>query len=50
MDFTTLHLIAKDSTGKESKKTIISNDAYAVASLVEKLIAKIEHARSSLMK
>lgn len=34
---------------EEQKKIIISNDAFAVVDLIEKLINKLEHARLSLM-
>jgi hypothetical protein len=43
---------AKDETIKDKKeaaKTILSNDAYAISELVERLINKIEHTRCSLM-
>ena len=33
-----------------SKKIVLSNDAFAIAEFIEKLIDKIEHARVSLMK
>jgi hypothetical protein len=41
----------KDLTAKtaEEAKTIISNDAYAVADLIKQLIDKVEHARLSLI-
>ena len=34
---------------QEEAKTIISNDAFAVADLIDKLISKIEHTRLSLI-
>ena len=34
----------------EKGKTVLSNDAYALGSMVEKLLNKIEHARVSLIK
>lgn len=48
--YTTLDLIAKDSKGIESEKTIISNDVYAISEFICELINKIEHTRVSLMK
>ena len=34
----------------EKGKTVLSNDAYALGSMVEKLLNKIEHTRLSLIK
>jgi hypothetical protein len=48
--YTTQSKITADKDGIEAKKTIISDDAYAVADLISDLIIKIEHARLSLMK
>lgn len=39
--YTTNELITADKTGIEAKKTIISNDAYAVGELIENLIREI---------
>ena len=33
----------------EAKKTILSNDAYALGEVLESLLNKIEHVRCSLM-
>ena len=46
--YTTDELIAKDS--KESGKTIISNEGYAICDIIEDLIKKIERTRTSLIK
>jgi hypothetical protein len=49
MDFTTSEIAAKDPTGTKDK-TIISNDAYAVADMLDKLIKQLEVSRiTSLM-
>jgi len=46
--YTTQEKIEKDKTGKEEKKTILSNDAYAVCEFLKALINKIENTRLSL--
>jgi len=38
------------SDEKQTKKTILSTDAYAIGEMIDKLIKKIEHVRTSLMK
>ena len=38
--YTTTEKIDVDQTGLEAKKTIISNDAYAISDMIEKLINK----------
>lgn len=48
--YTTTEKITADKDGIEDKKTIISNDAFAVGELLTALINKIEHARISLIK
>ena len=40
--YTTVEKIAADKVGIENKKTIISNDAYAITETIDCLIRKIE--------
>lgn len=47
--YTTQEKIDKDTEGKEDKKTILSNDAYAISELVDNLINKIEQVRLNLI-
>jgi hypothetical protein len=49
-EYTTQAKIDADTEGTEAKKTILSNDAFAVSSLIDALITKIEHTRLSLIK
>ena len=39
-----------DADPKENKKTILSNDAYAITEFLAFLIKKIEHTRKSLIR
>ena len=48
-NYTTAELKAKEPE-KEKEKTILSNDAFAIGEIIDALIKKIEHARTSLMK
>lgn len=41
--------IPQEVKDEENKKTIITNEAYAVCDFIERLIKKVEHARVSLM-
>ena len=36
--FTTQELIDKDTTGKEQKKSPVTNDAYAIGLMLQKII------------
>ena len=47
--YTTSEKISADKAGIEGKKTILSNDAFAIAELIEKLMQKIEHTRRDLL-
>ena len=50
MEFKEKYCITAVSTLPENKnKVIVSNDAYAVGDMIQKLIEKIEHTRCSLM-
>lgn len=42
--------ISKKVKDLEEKKVVISNDAYAVADLIDLLITKIEHLRRSYLR
>lgn len=46
----TLDLEKPKEEQTEQNKTILSNDAFAVSEMIERLIQKIEHARISLNK
>ena len=46
--YTTQAKIDADTTNKEAKKTIISNDAYSLSETIEALIDKIERVRVRL--
>ena len=47
--YTTAKLVTADKEGIEVSKTVISDDAFAIVDLIDKLINKIEQTRSSLM-
>ena len=49
LDVETFDKLKAEDQEKEKRK-IISNDAYAIADLINDLIIKLEHARLSLMK
>ena len=48
--YTTSEKITADKEGIEEKKTILTNDAFAIGDIIQALINKIEHARLSLIK
>lgn len=43
--FTTQEKITADKDGIEVKKTIVSNDAYAVGSIIDDLLQEIKNAK-----
>lgn len=49
-DYTTQKKIDKDETGKEEKKTTLSEDAFALCEFIELLTRKIEQVRINMLK
>ena len=51
MRFTDKYMIEAEKSFPENKdKKIIGDDAFAIGEVIEQLINKIEHVRSSLMR
>ena len=48
--YTTSDKISADKTGKEKEKTVISNDAFAIADFLDELKQTLERARQTLNK
>lgn len=46
--YTTDAKIKDDTTGKEAKKTILTNDAFALSEMIDILVGKIESLRGLL--
>ena len=48
-DYTTQDKISADKEDKEVKKTLITNDAFAIGEVVEQLLFKLESLRGLLI-
>jgi len=48
--YTTAEKVSADKEGIEIKKTILSNDAFALGELMELILNKLEHLRLSSIK